>query len=351
MADHQIAVLFPGQGAFDGAALVTAARRYPQVEQVFKDMDSVTGELFGRRLSEVLFAEDTPDIGTLLADEPWVSQLAIFGSDVAAYRILVDNGLRPDVLVGHSLGEIAALVSASVYSLADGARIVAARVAALGEPSAGTMAALTTDGDRARRIIDVIGDEFLAVAVENHAEQTVLSGPPESVAQAVGVARQVGIGATELNSPFAFHNPALAPSVPGFAAAVAEHVTHPIDVPVYSPTEQRYYSDDDPLADLLAAHLVKPVLFGAAVSRLHDDGVRVFVEAGCGGALSKLVGKILRADPAVRPLPSLSLDSDGALSLEATLAELGGVADPVAVLAAALAPGTSRARFDRFWQA
>ncbi|KAA2251233.1 acyltransferase domain-containing protein [Solihabitans fulvus] len=357
MVDRTVVVLFPGQGAFDGPALAAANRQYPQVAQTFADIDEVSQELFSRRLTDIVLGEQPVGIAELLADDPWVSQLAIYGSDVAAYRILADQGLRPDVLAGHSLGEIAALVAAGAYSIKDGARIVAQRVLVIGEQqlTEGRMVAVATEAGRAETIIGLIGDPMLAVATENHDGQTVVSGPAQSLEQVRGIAAQLGISTIELNSPFPFHTPILAPAAPVFAARIRHLDQNPLTVPVYSPILQRYYEPGDELSELLSQHFVKPVKFAEGIRQLHGEGLRYFVESGSLSALSKLVNKIV-PDGDVTTLSSLTLDGKGTLLLDTALAVLRstglvGALSPAEQLAALLAPGVNRDAFAAFWAA
>lgn len=353
MTGWKLAVLFPGQGAFDGSALLAASQRYPQVKQVFKAVDTVSEELFSARLTDVLFGAESSTMEQLLGGESWLSQLAIFGADVAAYRVLADQGLRPDVLVGHSLGEIAALVAANVFTVEDGARAVAHRVQVLEELdlAGGRMVALAADARRVGKIIELIGDDQLAIATENHEKQTVVSGPGRSIDRVVGIADHLQVGKVELKSPFPFHTPMLAAAVPAFAERLRTLVQHPLDVPVFSPILGHYYRDDDTLADLLAAHFITSVRFGAGVRALYDEGVRYFVEAGCLGTLSGLVHKALRDGDSVTSWPSLHVER-GELALDRTLAELrarGLVEGRVGELAAIIAPDAHPDVFARFW--
>ncbi|HEX6355075.1 acyltransferase domain-containing protein [Actinophytocola sp.] len=353
MTGRKLAVLFPGQGAFDGTALRTASERHPQVNQVFKAIDLVTQEQFSAQLTDILFGGEPPTIDLLLAEQPWVSQLAIFGADVAAYQVLAWHGLRPDVLVGHSLGEIAALVAANAFTVEDGARIVAERVRAVADQdlAAGRMVALAAGAARVQKIVDLVEDDGLAVAVENHDGQTVVSGPGGAIDSVVGIAGQLRIGTVEVKSPFPFHTPMLAAAVPRFAERLRDIPQQPLDMPVFSPILGRHYRDDDNLADLLATHLVTPVLFSAGVRTLYDDGVRQFVEAGCLGALSSLVRKAGTGE-SVTTWPSILL-RNGELALDGTLADLRrhGLADGSVGerLAALVAPDIQADVFSRFW--
>jgi acyl transferase domain-containing protein/acyl carrier protein len=355
MAVRRLAVLFPGQGAFDGSALHAASKRYPQVSQVFKAIDMVSQEQFSAQLSDILFGAEPPTIERLLAEQPWVSQLAIFGADVAAYQVLAWHGLRPDVLVGHSLGEIAALVAANVFTVEDGARVVAHRVRVVADQdlASGRMVALAAGTARAQRIVDLVEDDRLAVAVENHDGQTVVSGPGSAVDSVVGIAGHLRIGTVEVKSPFPFHTPMLAAAVPRFAERLRATPRHPLDIPVFSPILGRHYRDDDDLANLLATHLVTPVAFSAGVRTLYDDGVRQFVEAGCLGALSGLVSKVLPDGGEPVTTWRSFLLQHGEPALDGTLADLrhhglagGSVGERLAEL---VAPDVHADVFARFW--
>ncbi|MFC8127862.1 acyltransferase domain-containing protein [Streptomyces sp. NPDC057302] len=352
--DLRTTFLFPGQGGFDGEALRLAKDKYPQVRQVFERIDAETMNLFSRRITDVLFGDHHRDLRDLLDDDAWASQVAIYAAGLASYEILDAQGVRPDVLAGHSLGEITALVAAGAFSVEDGVRIVAQRVAVIQRQNGieGRMVALSADADRSGRLLDLLDDPLLAVATENHDEQTVVSGPGDALDRVIAIAGQLGIGAIEIDAPFPFHTPALAPAVPEFAAYVRKLDQHPLQHLVYSPILQRYYEPDDALADRLAEHFVTPVRFAAAVRHLQAAGVTTFVEAGGRAALTKLVVRLTKGSD-VRALPSLSIDGDGGLALDATLrilrdAGLAGAAEAPG-LAELLAPTVPADVFEAYW--
>lgn len=291
------AVLFPGQGAYDMAALQAAHKEYLEVAEVFADIDKVSLEECGRSLSDVLFGSSSPSVSDLMADEPWVSQLTILGADIAAYRILERLGFAPDVLVGHSLGEIAALVCAGGYSTADGARLVLRRVQALEslDRRDAYMAALATDPRRAQLAIELIADPALAIAVENHDNQTVVVGPGRSMDLLRNVVEQLGISVTRLEAAFPFHGPLLEPAVARYEKSIQDIPQRTLTARVYSPILGRYYEPDEPLAHHLAAHFVLPVHFSDALRHLYAENVRVFVECGAQETLTKFVPKTLNS--------------------------------------------------------
>ncbi|MCO8308816.1 acyltransferase domain-containing protein [Streptomyces sp. RKCA744] len=353
-------LLFSGQGGYDGPALMSAHRLYPQVRAVFQEIDTVTVELFSYRISERLLSGESATLADLLDDEPWLSQLAIYGAGLAAYRVLTDHGVSPSVLVGHSLGEITALVAAGAYSIADGARIVARRTKIIAEhpAAAGAMVALAADPVRTAHVLGVVGSPSLAIATENHDAQTVVSGPRQEIEDVEAIAGCARIGCVRLGAPFAFHHPALAPVAPDFAKYVMGLARQPLTVPVYSPILRRFYETDEPLADPLADHLSSPVRFSTAIRMLYGLGHRVFVESGGRAALSSVVRRVLPdADrEELTTLSTLHIGSGDQLRLSSALESLAeaGLAtgrDARGALRLSLAPQATEAEFDAFWAA
>ncbi|MCT9011201.1 ACP S-malonyltransferase, partial [Streptomyces rhizosphaerihabitans] len=311
--------------------------KYQQVGETFKAVDAVAEETFGNAVSAVLFDGAPLTADDLVKQPVWVSQLAVYASDVAAWRILQENGMRPRILVGHSMGEIPALVAAGAFSVEDGARVVAERLRALEEADlpAGRMAALTLDGQRTRQLLDLLDDPAVVVAAENHDRQTVISGPEHSVAAALRVARELNAGGMLLASPFAFHNPALEPVRAPFAARIRGLLRQAPATDVYSPILRRAYRADDDLAALLAEHLVRPVDFRGTVRGLYDDGVTTFVEAGGLGSLGRCVARVLPDAGDLTIRSTFTLEADGRLAVERALAGLPG--------------GDAPDTFERFW--
>ncbi|MFE9098245.1 ACP S-malonyltransferase [Streptomyces sp. NPDC007264] len=284
--------LFPGQGAYRPGALAGLWERGTDaVRSTFEVVDAVTKERLGQEVSSVLFRPSPPSPATLLAQASDILQLAVFSTSVATYRLLTERGARPSIHLGHSLGEVAALTCAGAYDLADATAVLCERISAVRahDRSGGSLLALRCDRERAERLVALIGHPALVVAVDNSADQTVVSGPAEALGTATAIARRLGITATGLHSPHPFHNPLLDEARRELAERVAGFPQRPTTVPVYSPILGRYYRDGDDLAGLLALHLVTPVEFRTALAALHAAGARTFVEVGAGRMLTSLV--------------------------------------------------------------
>lgn len=305
MTGDRICYLFPGQGAYLEEVFLELAGTRAQVERTFAEMDSALAKLGAAPTASVLLDGSPPRLDQLAAEDPDTLQLALFGTAVAVYRILEAEGVAPGIMMGHSLGEIAALVTAGAFPIATGAEIVRARSLSLrAAAGSGGMLAVRTGARRARALVELLDAEGLAVGVENGTEQSVLSGPDEALARAETIAREAGIRGTRLASPYPFHSPLLSPIVEDFRGRLnsAGLERHPLRRAVYSPILGRFYTDDDDLIELLAGHLVHPVRFDTALRHLYDTGTRVFVECGARSALSGVASKVL---PGATALPTV----------------------------------------------
>jgi malonyl CoA-acyl carrier protein transacylase/acyl carrier protein len=347
--------LFPGQGAFNKSVLDRVNAKYPQVTEVFREIDEATEQDVGIELSKLLL--DSPAGATLheILEDNRLVQLAVFAFDVAAYRVLRSEGFEPDVHVGFSLGEVAALTCAGAYSVVDAARLVLHRSKEMREldlTGAG-MAVITTNVERSQRLIDLIGDSSLTVALENHDAQTILAGPRAALDLAGRLAGVLGMSFARLQSMYPAHTPLLQPAVAAFIKDIRDLPQQPLSVPVYSPALERYYDSDESLAEAIATQLVKPVRFSTALRKLYQDGARVFIECGALATLTTFVKKNLPVGNLLALAPFDRTENgvdhlDSALELLRHEALLAGVDRDAA---AALLPDVGKTEFATFWAA
>jgi malonyl CoA-acyl carrier protein transacylase len=264
------AVLFPGQGSQTPEMRDLVAAHRPDLIDLA--LEVVGDDPFAR-----------VDDGTRFA------QPAIYCASVVAWERLAADGLEADVVAGHSLGEVAALVAAGVLSAEDGLRLVATRGRLMQESGErkgdGSMLALLGTG-AAERAAQVAEPHGLTVANDNAPNQVVLSGSRAAFDEATVTAKGLGLRAVPLPVTGAFHSPFMAEAVPEFRAALdATAFAEPRIAVVSSTTTQPF----DDVAQRLADALTMPVRWRETVVALNDDGATRFVETGPGKVLTGLV--------------------------------------------------------------
>ncbi|MFM9607519.1 acyltransferase domain-containing protein [Streptomyces niveiscabiei] len=297
-------VLFPGQGAYVPGALCALAESEPVVGEVLAAVDRAAVGVGREPVSRLLLDPGAPALGELVDRAPQDLHLAIFASEMALFRLLTERlGVRPDVLLGHSFGELVALVAAGAHDLEQGVALVAARDEAFAAcpPRAGGMVALEVSAGRAGHLLAALAEGEVCVAADNGPRQCVVSGPEEALRRVRKAAEAVGIPATELRVPYPFHSHGLAGVAHEFAVRAGELAPRPLRHRLYSAILGRYFADDAH-STLAAGHLVRPTRFADAVRALHAEGAEVFVECGAKGVLSDLVTGIAPGVRAVAPL-------------------------------------------------
>jgi [acyl-carrier-protein] S-malonyltransferase len=217
------------------------------------------------------------------------AQPTVYSASLACW----ERAGRPaaDFVVGHSLGELAALVAAGSVDARDGLRIAVTRgrlmqEAAEGGPPGGMIAVLGADEFALR----IAAQHGLTAANFNAPGQIVLSGPSERLGTARRLAKGEGVRTMRVGVQGAFHSPAMEPALRSFRRALDEVDFRPLRAQVYSSTTAAPVSD---AREQLARALTRPVRWKQTLEALRAAGVDRFIEAGPGKVLTGLVRRSL----------------------------------------------------------
>jgi len=272
-------MLFPGQGS------QTADMR-EQVEAQRPD------------LLELARSEVSDDLFERAAEGTRWAQPAIFCAALAGYELLKER-YDVDLMAGHSLGEITALVAADAIDAPDGLRLVAERGRLMQEARGGGMIAVRVREDRAP-VEEVAAATGLVIANDNAPDQLVLSGALEALDEGEELLRERKVRAKRLPVGGAFHSPLMEPAVAPFRELVEQIEFRAPRVPVLSCVTAQPFGDD--VQDRLVEALTSPVRWTGVLGTLHELGATHYVETGPGRVLTNLVRKSLDGVEAEAPL-------------------------------------------------
>ena len=307
MADEGVVALFPGQGSQFLNMGRDLALNFPPVRELHAKMDRRFMTEGERSLSEVVFPppafdEEAERAQRLALRATDYAQAAIGVTSAGLFQILTRAGFDPDFTAGHSFGELSALWAGGVLDEETFLDLVKARGRAMAPPDddvqrdAGTMLAVTGPLAEIERVVASMDD--VVIANQNSPSQVVLAGPTPAIEQAASVLPEAGFEVRALPVSAAFHTALVEHASGPFARAIDAVDFGPQRVPVYSNTTgERYPQTPDEAKQVLAQHILHPVVFKTQIENLYEAGGRIFVEVGPRRIVTNLVNDILDGRP------------------------------------------------------
>ncbi len=283
------AYIFPGQGAqFSGMG----SDLYENSAEA-KDLFHQANEILGFSITDVMFQGSAEDL-----KQTKVTQPAVFLHSVILSKVMGDS-FKPDMVAGHSLGELSALVSNKVLSFEDGLKLVSKRAQAMQhacEIKPSTMAAVLGLEDEVVEAVCAETEGIVVAANYNCPGQLVISGEVSAVEAACESLKERGAKrAMLLPVGGAFHSPLMEPARKDLAEAIENSQFNDPTCPVYQNVTTYAVSKPGEIKKNLVFQLTSPVKWTQSVQNMIKDGASEFIEVGPGKVLQGLVKKIDRS--------------------------------------------------------
>jgi len=268
--------VFPGQGS-QKPGMAEAVLELPGA----RDRFAAASDLLGRDLLAICAGDGEGDLNDTRNTQP-----ALFVLESLLVDGLLAQGRTPQLVAGHSAGELVALYAAGVFDAATGLRLIQTRSTLMAAAGGGAMTAVM-GFDRAQLEDLVATTEGVVIANDNSEAQVVISGSPEAVAT---VSSQLSCKrAIPLAVSGAFHSPLMADAAAAFAEVLAAVPFGEARVPVLSNTEPTPETSGSALKARLTSQMTNAVRWRETMQRLVAEGIEVAVEIGPGNVLSGLI--------------------------------------------------------------
>jgi acyl transferase domain-containing protein len=278
----RVGFLVPGHGVKVAGILEGLYGRIPVVTEVVDVIASVVGPVSGLPLS-VLLSCDEQSLAALESTK--VAQPAMYAAAVALGVWWRSVGVEPDSVIGHSVGAYAAAALAGVFSVEDGARLIATRGRLMADiPAGGAMASVACAPEELAGLGPMLSGAVV-VAAFNGPKSTVVSGPLDEVSAVVAEMTARGIRAVRLRISHAFHSAEVEPVLEPLAQAFSEVTLRLPTVAMVSDASGELVGEEVTSTDYWVRHTRDPVQFADAMRTIWDRGTKILVELGAGSLL------------------------------------------------------------------
>jgi acyl transferase domain-containing protein/NAD(P)H-dependent flavin oxidoreductase YrpB (nitropropane dioxygenase family)/NAD(P)-dependent dehydrogenase (short-subunit alcohol dehydrogenase family)/acyl carrier protein len=290
--EGKVAFLFSGQGSQRVNMAADLFLLFPETRRLLDEHPEYGPILF----PDAVFSDEERKSQRAMVTDTRNAQPLLGIVDLAIAGMLDAFGIEADMLAGHSYGELPALCHAGALQAADliplSRRRAESILAAAGDDP-GRMAAVLADPQTLAPLLE--GETEVWAVNYNTPRQTVVAGTCAGLGTFLQKLKEAKIVFDELNVACAFHSPLLARAEGLFASVLEEISVRKPTLPVWSNTTAGIYPETAAeIRERLAKHLVNPVRFSEQIEKMHEDGARIFIEAGPGSVLTGLVEKTLK---------------------------------------------------------
>ena len=251
-----------------------------QLDRCFAILKNITGEDFNK----ILYPPNGADGSAL--NQTRVTQPLLFSIEYALARLLIEWGILPYAMIGHSIGEYVAACLARVFSLEDALKLVVARGKIMHQVPRGSMLAVTMSEEELTPLLD----STLSLAAVNSSSHCVVSGPDDAVERFENTLAEMDCRTTRLHTSHAFHSQMMDPVLPEFEAIVRQVTLNPPEKPFVSNATGDWINPQDCIdPKYWTRHIRGTVSFAPGLELLFDRENTVFIEVGPGKSLSTFV--------------------------------------------------------------
>ncbi|WP_445974424.1 acyltransferase domain-containing protein, partial [Okeania hirsuta] len=235
-----------------------------------------------KSLGDILYSETTDNAGSSLLDQTAYTQPVLFAIEYALFKLWESRGIKPDIVMGHSVGEYVAATVAGVFSLEDGLKLIAARGRLMQKlPAGGEMVSVMASESKVLETLKAMSlEEKVAIAGINGPQSIVISGESEAVRSIATDLESAGIKTKQLQVSHAFHSPLMEPMLAEFKTVANQITYNQPRIPIISNLTGTKADNSITTAQYWVSHIREPVKFAQGMKELSEQGYETFLEIG-----------------------------------------------------------------------
>ncbi|NEP72540.1 MAG: type I polyketide synthase [Okeania sp. SIO2G4] len=273
----KIACLFTGQGS----QYVNMGRQLYESAPLFREAINKCSQILSSELEEsllkILYQDDNSKASLL--NQTGYTQPALFALEYALYQLWKSWGIKPDVVMGHSVGEIVAATVAGVWTLEEGLKLIAARGRLMQQlPSGGEMVSVMASESLVSQYITP--ESEVGIAAINGPESVVISGESVAMKSIVNQLEAKGIKTKQLEVSHAFHSRLMEPMLSEFEAVANQLTYNQPQIPIISNVTGQIADSSIATASYWVNHIRQPVRFAQGIETLRQQGYEIYLEMG-----------------------------------------------------------------------